>query len=265
MASTDTLQRYQPKTEHKGRPDGLQPIINRLPDSIETIITWHAENVATPITPFARRFFQTKRRQHMLQNMIRVYSVLLDWCQVKADGLVGVPHGSKRGKTNYLPMTKNKRCDTEEDSKDYMYGIACLAGVCERSTFNILGFFRGLGMAGHDGWENHPNNDHHSIRISKYGISMNTRSRLFNLSDSPAAWRERYEKKDAKVKAKAASEPTPPRPPLFRAGTPEGIAEKVSNRMQQVKDGLKISLTKTKEELLAELEALGRPIMPQGP
>lgn len=261
------LKRYVPKSQHKGRPDGLQPIINRLPYSIEPIIMWHMQNVAVPITPFARKFFKTKRRRPMLQKMILVLSACLEWCQIKAGGLIAVPHGSKRdGTTNYMPLTKNQRCDTEEDSKDYMYGIAALSGVGKRWTYDILGFFRGLGMMGHDGWENHFNNDHHSIRISKYCFSMDTRSRFFSLSEVPFLWRDRYEKKNAKVIARAKTEPTPPRPPLFKAtGVPESISKKISNRIQLIKEGLKAARERTKEELLAELEAFSRPIMPQGP
>jgi len=257
------LQRYQPKSEHKGRPEGLQPIINRLPFSIEPIIDWCMENQAVPITPFSRRFLKTKRHRSMLQKMTLVLSACLDWCQLKADGLVGVPHGSKRGtrETNYLPLTKNKRCDTEDGDPDYMYGIACLAGIGTRWTYDILGFFCGLGVIEHIGCENHPNKDHHSIRISKYRIEMDMRSRLFNLSEAPTAFRDRYEKKHAKAITRATTEPTPPRPPLFRAGIPELISQKLSNRMQKIKEDLKIAAGRTKEELLAELDALHRLVL----
>lgn len=254
--------------ERAQRPPGrIAAIINRLPFSIESIIDWCMENQAVPITPFSRRFLKTKRRRSMLQKMTLVLSACLDWCQLKADGLVGVPHGSKRGthETNYLPMTKNKRCDTEDGDPDYMYGVACLAGIGERLTYDILGFFRGLGVIEHTGHENHPNKDQHSIRISKYCIEMDMRSRLFNLCEVPTAFRDRYEKKNAKAIAKATREPAPPRPPLFRAGIPERISENVSDRVRQIKEALKSTAEKTVAEIYDELQAFGRSIMPQGP
>lgn len=102
-------------------------------------------------------------------------------------------------------------------------------------------------------------------RISKYCIPEDVRVALFEMCKVPLVWRDRYEKKCAKVIARATTEPTPPRPPLFSAGIPERISEKVSNRMRQINEGLKSTSEKTASEIYDELQAFGRCVMPQGP
>lgn len=121
---------------------------------VETILTERMENHATPIAGFGLMLRTTKnRRTSMLRNISKVFCAGLDWCQLDAEGLVGVPCGSERltRKTTYLPMTKNKRCDTEDGDKDYMYGLAENAGVKERWLYNILGFLCDLGLMEHAG------------------------------------------------------------------------------------------------------------------
>lgn len=260
---SDELKRYQPKSEHRGRPEGLQPIINRLPFSIEPIISWCMENHATPITRYGLMFLKTKRLASMLQKIVLVYSACLDWCQIKADGLIGVPYGSKRDtrETVYLPMTKNKRCDTEDGDRDFMYGLARLSGVKERWVYCILSFLRVLGLIEHAGYETHLNKDGHTIRISKYCIPLDVRRALFKMSEAPAVWRDRYEKKNAK----AIREPTPPRPPLVRTDVPPHISEACSARAREIIEILKNGAKRTPAETFDLLREYGRCVMPQGP
>ena len=258
-------QRYQPRTEHKGRPNGLQPIINWLPFGIDTVITERMENFAVSITRFGLMFLlPNKRRTWTLQKIAMVYCVCLDWCQLNAKGLVGVPHGSKRGsrKTIYMPMTKNKRCDTEDGDRDFMQGLACLSGVGERWVYCILGFLCVLGLMEHAGYESHLNKDGHTIRISKYRIPEDVRTALFKMSRVPTVWRDRYEKK----KAKAEREPVPPRPPLFRADAPAHISEAVNAKAQEINEALKSATERTAAETYDLLRAYGRAMaVPQGP
>lgn len=252
---------------HKGRPGGLQPIINRLAVMGGTVITWYMENHAVPITRFGLAYLRARRHGAMLREIIQVYSACLEWCQLDAEGLISVPCGSKPGtrETIYLPITKCRRCDTEEGDKDYMQGLAMLAGVSVRCFYSILDFLRTLGLIEHSGYTSHPNKDMHSIRISNYRIPLSVRTGLFKMCALPLVWRDRYEKKIAKVEARGTSEPAPPRPPLFKAGVPSHISETVSAKAQEIMEAIKSTRERTPEERYDELQAFGRCLIPQGP
>lgn len=254
-------------SEHKGRPGGLQPIINGFAGVAETVITERMQNFAFPINGFGKTYLESKRHNAMLHELIRVYRTCLEWCQLGARGLIGVPHGSRprTGETIYLPITKNKRCDTEPGDKDYMLGLAELAGVCTSTFYDILGFLRTLGLIEHGGHENHPNKDKHSIRISLYCIPDYVREALFKVCAVSDLCRARYEKKNTKAIARATTEPTPPRLRLFRAGVPPHISEAISAKAQEINEALKSTAERTAAETYDLLRAFGRAIMPQGP
>lgn len=250
-------------SEHKGRPGGLQPIINRLGVMGETIITWYMENHAVPITRFGLAYLRARRHGAMLREIIRVYRTCLEWCQLDAEGLISVPCGSKPGtrETIYLPITKSRRCDTEEGDKDYMQGLAMLAGVSVRCFYSILDFLRTLGLIEHAGYATHPNKDMHSIRISNYCIPLSVRTGLFKMCALPLVWRDRYEKKIAK----AQREPAPPRPAPARAGIPAHISEAVHAKMLEINEALKSTDERTAAETFDLLREYGRCLVPQGP
>lgn len=248
-------------------PNGLGLIIKQFPSKAESIIAAQMENFAVPITRFGVMYRTGKRRHSMLRAICKVYCTCLGSCQLRAHGLIGVPHGSKRDtrETNYLAMTKNKRCDAEDGDKDYMYGIAENAGVSVRWTYEILDFLGTLGLMDHDGYQIAPNKDSHTIRISKRCIPGHVRTGLFDMCDVPSPWCDRYEKKNAKAIAKASREPVAARPPLFRPGIPQHITEAVTAKAQEILEAIKSTRERTPQERYDELRAFGRCLMPQGP
>lgn len=83
---------------HKGR---LQPIINRLPDTIGIIFDALLPSLIVKSGLYLLRLpvsaGKRDRSGVFLANLCSVLMVMLDNCQIAEKGLIAVPHGSVRG------------------------------------------------------------------------------------------------------------------------------------------------------------------------
>lgn len=152
-----------------------------------------------------------------------------------------------------MPLTKCQRADIKPkvEDKDYMHGIAALAGVGVATVYWMIAVLRYLGIVQHNGYCVTTNRRAHPIRISKLCIALAVREWLFRITGAADVWCERHVKKSEKAaerkerkyfvaeKASAAGSAMPERLANYIRSTRTQTREIIhyaKNRNQQVID-----------------------------